>query len=220
MRDVLVCYGFVKEWSDRNVEASLGAWPTRVELAVHESAYANSKGSLAGSTKLELLRGVSPEISFGGPRPALDDWSNIEGTRLLTKCRLNHLMLLDNIGAMLKWPDRAMDCILCGGGRETMRHYLLVCPVLAVCRSRLGLELRAFTSTGLCTGTKIWQRWCGGPDERLRLMLGGSLERSPTDDAELAGQVLWNIDKAIKCFMVSMWRMRTCLTGVLSVKQG
>ena len=51
-------------------------------------------------------------------------------------------------------------------------------------------------------------------------MLGGSFERSPTDDAKLAGQVLWNIDKAIKCFMVSMWRMRTSLTGVLSVKQG
>jgi hypothetical protein len=40
------------------------------------------------------------------------------GTRMMTKVRLGHLMVLATVGRMLKWPAYQARCVLCEDGIE------------------------------------------------------------------------------------------------------
>ena len=83
----------------------------------------------------------------------LDDRSNLVGTRLLTKCRLGYVMLMDNVGRMLNWPAARCVCVMCDdGAAEDMRHFLIECSALEPCRA----HFRAEATCG-------WQ-WCPACD--------------------------------------------------------
>jgi len=141
MRDTLFRYGFVGEWSDRSALVSKDEWSLRVDARVQDQARAARCARLGANDKLSLYRDLELVPAYG-LRPSLDDRVNVEGTQLLTKCRLNHVMLMSVIGEMLCWPESAMQCLLCSSAKETVEHFLLDCPVLELCRTRFSAELQ------------------------------------------------------------------------------
>jgi len=107
---VLYSYGFAVEWLDRRASPN-PEWCLAVDTAVRERAADEARADIASRAS---LRGFVPHP--GGLSSYLDDRSNIRGTRMLTKVRLGHLMVLATVGRMLHWPAGRAQCVLCGEG--------------------------------------------------------------------------------------------------------
>jgi hypothetical protein len=119
--------------------------------AVRERAAAATSMALTGHTSLVGYVPLPGRISR-----YLDDRANIQGTtsRMMTKVRLGHLMVLATVGRMLNWPACRARCVLCGDGIETVQHFVSDCKFLAPVepgcggRSVLHCRLRALLAAG------------------------------------------------------------------------
>ena len=74
-------------------------------------------------------------------------------------------------------------------------------------------------STG-ANGRLAWQWWSGGRRERLRLVLGALGPESPLVPSTMFEQAFVLLDRSVKNFLMSLWRLRTSLLGRLSMKGG
>ena len=83
--------------------------------------------------------------SHAKPMPLyLNDRSNLVGTRLLTKCRLGYVLLMENVGRMLNWPPARCVCVMCDDEAvEDMQHFLIECKALEPCRVLFRTEAAA-----------------------------------------------------------------------------
>ena len=66
---------------------------------------------------LRVYADLKQSYADGMPR-YLDDRYNLAGTRLLTKCRLGYVMLMQSVGRMLHWPEARATCAMCGAAVE------------------------------------------------------------------------------------------------------
>ncbi len=113
-------------------------------------ALASASANIAGRSSLSLL-----SLRPHGLAYYLDDRKNIAGTRLLTKVRLGHIMVMVNVARMLGWPANRALCLLCHDAYEieSVRHFVQDCPVLdrsrAKCVRVLELPLSLFGAIGL-----------------------------------------------------------------------
>ena len=165
-----------------------------------------------------------------GLRPAqipqyVDDRSNIEGTRPLSKCRLGYLRLLDSVARDMAWPSLRARCLLCRSGAEENVQHFLSCPGLVSCQRAFDQVCRDKLSCLGVPGLFLLSGVLGR--QRLQLLLAGSPSwpECPADQDQDAyrdscGQAAWSLDKAVKNFLVACWRLRESVVGVLLVKRG
>ena len=98
----------------------------------------------------------------------LDDTANRKAARFLTKCRLGHVMLMDTVARMMKWPLSGGHCVLCGDGEvEDMHHFLIRCPALAVCRERMQSEPRSKLRFAAEAGAALWSDFTASDKAQL-----------------------------------------------------
>ena len=88
MQELLVSYGFAEEWLGRRAGPKAD-WDRAVATAVLGRAAAETSAAIA---EHRSLIGFVPHP--GGISRYLDDRSNSRGTRMVTKVRLGHLMVL------------------------------------------------------------------------------------------------------------------------------
>ena len=93
-------HGFTRQWAECDITDS---WGSDVCRAATEKADQREAAEMAESSSLVRYVGLGHEAADGVP-PYLQDFSNREGTRLMTKCRLNYLMLVERVARILKWP--------------------------------------------------------------------------------------------------------------------
>jgi len=225
MRVAMADAGFAKEWRARDCGA--GDWVSEVKLAVTERAALVQREEMAQrSTLAEYVRlGLRPLTKNA---LHLDDAYSSEGTKLMTKARLGHLLLMQNVARVCGWPVGRARCVLCKQGVEDVRHFLLCCPILAPCRSRLGRGVkRAMRGLGV-PGQALRLKFQSGGDDRLRLMLGAvtdfSTLRPAGSDADAfradCGKASWMMCKLAKNFLVAAWRMREAVLGKIQIRAG
>jgi hypothetical protein len=147
----------------------------------------------------------------------LDDWSNREGVRMVTKCRLGYVLLMKTIARVLRWPLSGGRCVMCDSGEvEDVRHFLQRCSALEVCRQRLEHELQGLTGLG-AAGVELLSQYVAGGERQLRILLGAG---EAAGDSEQCARAMWVVDKACKNFMSVCWKMREALLGDLQVEHG
>jgi len=206
-------------WQDRTVARDSPEWLKLSSQAVKDLALANESKELALRTNLNVYAELGHSHSDGMPR-YLDDRSNLPGTRLLTKCRLGYLMLMQTVGKMLNWPLAGGSCVMCGTGLEDVGHFLVDCVVLESCR----LRFRAEATTALLLAgadTADARAALNGPnDQQLKLVLGGLVAFPASGEPEDVAMAAWALDKAIKNFLLACWRRRAHFVGHLSVRKG
>ena len=157
-----------------------------------------------------------------GVHPYLDDWSNREGVRLLTKCPLGYLVLMQSVAKMLPWPVAGGNCVLCGDGEvEDVTHFLQRCPRLQPCRDRLARESDCRLRNAGVPGAELLALLQAGGTSQLRALLGADVGYAPTD-VELHKQwafARWTLDKLAKNFLLACWRLRGAYLGELQVER-
>jgi hypothetical protein len=203
------------------------AWRSTVNLAVRAlSARENAaefakRSSLGLYSKLMLKQPFIPQY--------LNDRSNVQGARLLTKCRLGYLYLMDRIAKAAREEVVSPDCPLCHYGVvESVEHFLLDCPVLNPCRRQLAFRLEQVLPELGPPGAELLGRYADDRKGRLRVLLGDLDVRcepqEDSDDDEVlcgqAGRARYFTDKSVKNFLVACWRVRECLVGVQTVVAG
>ena len=160
--------------------------------------------------------------SHAKPMPLyLNDRSNLVGTRLLTKCRLGYVLLMENVGRMLNWPPARCVCVMCDDEAvEDMQHFLIECKALEPCRVLFRTEAAAallFAGGGAqCAMDALF----GSDTEQMQLVLGGLAVFPVAGEPEDVARATWALDKATKNFLVACWRYRAYLVGHLSVQRG
>jgi len=191
-----------------------------VDCAV--STLATDREALEFGQRRSLSRYAELGQSHAKPMPMyLDDRSNLVGTRLLTKCRLGYVMLMDNVGRMLNWPATRCVCVMCDDGAvEDMRHFLIECSALEPCRAHFRAEAKAALLLAGNGAQLATDALSGSPVEQLMLVLGGLTVFRATGDPEDVAKAAWALDKATKNFLVACWRYRAHLIGHLSVHHG
>jgi len=100
------------------------------------------------------------ELAPGGKDAAMYLWdrSNRQGTKLMTKARLGHMLLMQNIARVRGWPASKAVCVMCKSGVEDVTHFLLHCKVLAPCRERFVRSLAASLESAGLPGRFVLQR--------------------------------------------------------------
>ena len=209
-------------WRDRSSAVDRVGWSKVADRAASWVSLREELEEVQASSSLQVYSSL--ELKPVRVPQYLDDYNNVEGTRLLSKCRLGHLRLLGSVARDMSWPLLRAQCLLCRSGEvENVQHFLS-CPGLRRCQ-------QAFEQVCRRNLTQI-----GGPalsllsgvlgSGRLRLLLGGSpvWPSCPDDqDAEdyrvQCGQARWALDKATKNFLVASWRLRESVLGVLSVRR-
>jgi len=219
MRDLLLECDLDDAWREQGVARDAPEWLKRSTQAVKDLAVANESREFAIRASLQSYAKLGHSHSYGMPR-YLDDRSNLQGTRLLTKCRLGYLMLMQTVGKMLNWPLTGGTCVLCGAGAEDVEHFLVGCEVLESCRLRFRAEA---TSALLLAGAGAGDARAAlhGPnDQQLRLVLGGLVAFPASGEPVDVAMAAWALDKATKNFLTACWRRRAHFVGHLSVRQG
>ena len=210
-------------WARAFSATELTSWTSRVNLAIDRVARVEQESDM--HARSSLLQYAQFNLKPERMPVYLDDRSNIEGTRLLTKCRLGHLRLFDSIARDMGWPSVRAQCLLCRyGSIETVQHFLK-CPALAICRQKLDRVLRTRLSQLGAPGLSLLSDVLG--TQRWRLILGGAPSwggcPSDLDDdqfRDLCGQAAWTLDKAVKNFLVSSWSLWQSVIWVLTVRNG
>ena len=112
--------------------------------------------------------------------------------------------------------------MLCNRAPEDVRHFLLECPALAVCRDQLDRVLGAVLPSAGVPGRELLIRVQAGGDGWLGVILGSGLASLPSDPADYMhfGLAHWLVDKASKNFLVAIWTLRETLLGSLRVIGG
>ena len=91
----------------------------------------------------------------------------------MTKARLGHMLLMQNIARVRGWPASKAVCVMCKSVVEDVTHFLLHCKVLAPCRERFVRSLAASLESAGLPGRFVLQRVQQGGDACLGVMLGG-----------------------------------------------
>ena len=197
-----------------DVVVTNAAYTKRVELS---SACVAAHSSLSGYADLG-------HTAQDGLAVYLDDWSNREGTRTLTKCRLGYMMLMRTVAQLMGWPAVGGVCVLCDAGEvEDVPHFTQRCAALKCCRERLGRVLAAALPFAGPAGASLLAEFQRGGQPQLRLLLGAEqgavagLE-SGSAAAEQHGMARWIVDKAAKNFLSACWKMRSAVLGEVCVE--
>jgi len=152
------------------------------------------------------------------------DRSNRQGTKLMTKARLGHLLLMQNVARVRGWPASKAVCVMCNGGVEDVTHFLLHCKVLAPCRERFVRSLAVSLKSAGLPGRIVLQRVQQGGDACLGVMLGGTTEWSclaGLDEASFranCGKANWLACTSAKNFLVAAWRVREAVVGRVKIQ--
>jgi hypothetical protein len=223
MRKVLLDAGFSREWNAREC-APRDVWLSEVESAVSAQGAAEQRdallerSTLANYTRLELAPGGKDAAMY------LWDRSNRPGTKLMTKARLGHLLLMQNVARVRGWPASKAVCVMCNGGVEDVTHFLLHCKVLAPCRERFVRSLAVSLKSAGLPGRIVLQRVQQGGDACLGVMLGGTTEWSclaGLDEASFranCGKANWLACTSAKNFLVAAWRVREAVVGRVKIQ--
>ena len=178
---------------------------------------------MLGRAAAETSAAIAEHTSLVGfvPNPGglplyLDDRSNIRGTRMLTKVRLGHLMVLATVGRMLHWPHSRARCVLCDDGIETVQHFVNDCRFLAPCRARMMREICSALPLAGDAGLRRLSELRSSHDPWLKCVFPVAAE----DVNEMEGLAAWIVDKAIKNCLDVMWRIRESIVGRLNVTAG
>ena len=140
----------------------------------------------------------------------------------MSKCRLGHLLLMENVARVMDWPQLGAVCVLCDTGQaENVEHFLQRCPALAPCRTRLFHEAKRQLQSAGIPGRQILEQLRSGGAEQLRTMLS-ACERGAviSGEKELQALALWTMDKVAKAYLRACWRLRGALLGDLRVEHG
>jgi hypothetical protein len=203
------------------------SWRSAVRLAVRdmtgveEMAELGQRSTLSLFSELKLEQDTIPQY--------LNDRSNVEGVRLMTKARLGYMWLMKAVSKTVRHGAVSGVCRLClYNVMEDVEHFLLGCPVLEVCRRQLEYRMEQVLPSLGDAGAQLLERFNDARVGRLRVLLG-DLEvecvekEDPVDDRLVkaqAGKARWFVDKAVKNFLVACWRLRVSLLGSMTVVAG
>ena len=108
------------------------SWRSAVRLTIRdateeeEAIEVAQRSTLALFTELSLEQDVIPQY--------LNDRSNVQGVRLLTKARLGYMWLMKAVSRTVRHGVVSAMCRLCNYNVvEDIEHFLIGCPVLEVC---------------------------------------------------------------------------------------
>jgi hypothetical protein len=159
----------------------------------------------------------------------INDRSNVQGVRLLTKCRMGYLYLMGRVAKAASAEVVSPLCPLCHHAvMEDVEHFLLDCPAMEPCRRQLDSRLQQVLPELGPPGAELWDRYSGSREGRLRVRLGDlEVHHVPQEDPDVdellrgqAGRARYYTDKTVKNFLVACWRVRECLVGVQTVVAG
>ena len=159
----------------------------------------------------------------------LNDRSNVQGVRLMTKCRMGYLYLMDRIAKAASAEVISPLCPLCHCGMvEDVEHFLLDCSALDPCRRQLEFRLEQALPELGPPGCELLERYSGERKGRLRVLLGDldvqyEAQDDPDADSMLrdqAARARYFTDKSVKNFLVACWCVRECVVGSQTVVAG
>ena len=186
-----------------------------------EAAEVATRSSLRLYSQLRLKQPSIPQY--------LNDRSNVQGVRLMTKCRMGYLYLMDRIAKAASAEVISPLCPLCHCGMvEDVEHFLLDCSALDPCRRQLEFRLEQVLPELGPPGAELLERYSGDRKDRLRVLLGDldvqcEAQVDPDDDSLLydqAARARYFTDKSVKNFLVACWRVRECIVGSQTVAAG
>ena len=219
-RSLMHAWGFQAEWSSRVAGDN---WSTSVSSAAESARSDRERNSISGHSSLASYA-LLEHTAGAGLAQYLDDWSNRDGVRLMTKCRLGYLMLMGTVSKLMAWPRAGGQCVLCGSGEiEDVPHFLQDCVTLTKCRQRLMRVLRNCLPFAGAPGLAMLSQFCFGGIQQLRLLLGSFPAAAASADKVLLeqhGLARWLMDKAAKNFLCACWRVRQAILGDISVARG
>ena len=131
----------------------------------------------------------------------LDDWSNREGARIMTKCRLSYIMLMRTVAQQMGWMAVGGVCVMCDSGEvEDVPHFTQRCAALKCCRDRRNRVLDTALPFAGPAGTNILAEFQRGGHPQLRLLLSaeqGAVEglEAGSAAAEQHGMARWIMTK-------------------------
>ena len=213
-------------WSNRGTLSDT-AWRSAVRLAVkakrvrEEASRSAARSTLTLYCELDLQQDAIPQY--------LSDRYNLEGTRLLTKCRMGYLWLMKAVAKTVRHGVVSPQCRLCNYNLvEDVEHFLLSCPVLEPCRQQLESRLLQILPQLGTAGATLMNRFRDGREGRLRVLLGdlslpGGRQVDPLDQElalNQAGKARWYVDKCVKNFLLASWRLRESIVGSMVVAGG
>ena len=216
-KHVLEEHGLGEHWTERT-ECTQRDVMTAVEMAEGRAVDAE----MLARSSLGVYRQLQHTAGDGIPM-YLDDWSNREGVRLMSKCRLGHLMTMKRVARIMNWPRMGSVCVLCDTGQiEDVAHLVQYCPTMAPCRERMIFELERRLAVAGETGRQILRQVRAGGEEQLRVLLGGEDSDAGGDEAtqDARAYATWVTDKTAKSYLRACWRLRTALIGELRVENG
>ena len=188
----------------------------RVRVQLENDAIV-ARPSLSGFAELR-------QTARAGLAVYLDDRHNRPGVRIMSKCRLGHIMLMKTVARMMQWPAAGGHCVLCGLAEvEDVPHFLQRCAALVSCRQRLLGELGTSLPLAGQPGRDLLSQFRAGGALQLSLMLSASpaaVASSSTAMREQWGMAYWMIDKAVKNYLCACWRLRKALLGEVRVEHG
>ena len=215
MRSLLHAYGFDAEWGSRSVGPDPNAWLTLVQEATSVRASESAAAALASSSLLSNY--VQYRVcGKDGIARYLDDRANIQGTRLLTKCRLGWLLTMAAVAKMMKWPEAGAQCLLCGEGAETVQHFVQECPFLECCRTRMMSCIAQSLPEAGSPGRAALHMVQASRAAWARTVLEVFTGSGPSQEVALAA---WLFDCAAKNMLLAMWKLREASIGHVSVAQ-
>ena len=124
-RDVLHEWGFAEHWLA--VSAS-PTWRADIRTAADEKECHWKNDACDTRSSLRLYR----DLGLGRQRGValyLGDTSNRDAGRVVTMCRLGHIMLMKTVARLMKWPSAGARCVLCESGEEeNVDHFVCAAP--------------------------------------------------------------------------------------------
>ena len=118
VKHALGALGLSLSWLNRS--ADLDGWKGRV--AWHAQEIERDEFKVAATERKSLDAYIALGLAPTEFVPSyLSDCSNLEGTRLLTACRLGSLQLMGKNAKVMDWPAIGGSCLLCSSG-ETARE--------------------------------------------------------------------------------------------------
>lgn len=229
MRVCMVESGLVAFWVQG---CSRKGWKQSSALAVRNWEVERENRSISDRRSLDWFAKLGQPPGSLRPAPYLWDRNNCKGTRLLAFARLGQLFLLNKIAKMVRWPEAGTLCMLCDSlQREDIWHFIIVCPLLEPCRTKLSRELVTSMKGFGVPGKVLLEKFFRNDKSRLEVILGQEhpelvlLTGSGRVDADmnvamLCARVRLQVDKLVKSFLVACWRVREAAIGKLRVVDG
>ena len=218
--------GMAQRWLGRKT-LDEQSWRSAVRLTIRDATEEEEATEVAQRSTLNLFTELSLEQDV--IPQYLNDRSNVQGVRLLTKARLGYMWLMKAVSRTVRHGVVSAMCRLCHYNVvEDIEHFLIGCPVLEVCRRQLEYRLQQVLPSLGKAGLDLLDRFNDGRAGRLRVLLGDlhiecEEQEDPVDDQFVkaqAGKARWFVDKSVKNFLVACWRLRESVVGSMTVVAG